>query len=373
MRDGRKPTREELRWRTISGIVAVVVALTAIFTATYYLTGFIFDLTGWHPSPLAVQIINSVVGLLLMIGIAGTLGYVMRGRQFEGQMRVFQPILDAMERISKGDFSIRVENNFGEHENNMLSSLVQGVNTMAEELSQMEQMRQEFISNVSHEIQSPLTSIRGFAQALQDDTLSQEDRHHYLSIIENESTRLSRITDNLLRLAALESEHVKFDPQPYRLDKQVRGLILASEPQWTAKGLDVDATLEEMEVTADEDLLSQVWINLIANSIKFTPPGGKIRVALGCVDGRTQFKITDTGIGITAEDQARVFERFYKADQSRERSKEGSGLGLSIAQKIVEMHQGEIMVESQPGAGATFTVSLPRVAVTHQGDHAPTG
>jgi signal transduction histidine kinase len=356
-----------MRWRTISGIAAVLLTLTMIFTLTYYLTGLLFNLIGWRPTPLVVQLINSTLGLLLVIGIAGTLGYLMRGRQLQGQMMVFQPILEAMERISKGDFSARVETHFGQHENNLISNLVDGVNSMAEELRKWEAMRQEFISNVSHEIQSPLTSIRGFTQALQSDDLTVEERQHYLSIIEHESTRLSRITENLLRLAALDSEHVKFDPQPYRLDKQLRNLILACEPQWTANGLDVGASLEEVEITADEDLLSQVWINLIANSIIFTPPGGRIAVTLCRRDSQAEFKIADTGIGITLADQERIFERFYKADRSRGPSKEGSGLGLSIAKKIVELHQGTICVDSQPGAGATFTVSLPLVAAALEG------
>jgi two-component system phosphate regulon sensor histidine kinase PhoR len=220
-------------------------------------------------------------------------------------------------------------------------------------------MRQEFISNVSHEIQSPLTSIRGFAQALENDHLSAEERHHYLSIIEEESTRLSRITEDLLKLASLESEQLHFEPKPYRLDKQIRSLILACEPQWSIKSINMDVSLEELTVTADEDLLSQVWINLIHNSIKFTPEAGSIRVELHSHDSQVVFKIADTGIGISDEDRTRIFERFYKADKSRTRTKEGSGLGLSIVRKIVDLHKGSVDVESKVDTGTTFTISLP--------------
>lgn len=120
----------------------------------------------------------------------------------------------------------------------------------------MEQMRQEFISNVSHELQSPLTSICGFAQALQNEQTTVEERHRYLAIIETESTRLSRLTDNLLKLASLEAAHLKVEPTTYRLDKQIRRLILACEPQWTVKAIEMDVALEEVTITADEDLLS---------------------------------------------------------------------------------------------------------------------
>ena len=148
-------------------------------------------------------------------------------------------------------------------------------------------------------------------------------------------------------------------PRSYRLDKQIRDLILTCEPQWSGKGLDLDVSLDEVVTTLDEDLLSQVWLNLIHNSIKFTPEGGFIRVTLRRQADTIEFQIADTGIGIAEEDQARVFERFYKADKSRERSKDGSGLGLAITQKIVKLHQGSISLESTPGQGTTFTVSLP--------------
>jgi two-component system, OmpR family, phosphate regulon sensor histidine kinase PhoR len=232
---------------------------------------------------------------------------------------------------------------------------------MAQELKQMETLRQEFISNVSHEIQSPLTSIRGFARALQNDELSPQDRAHYLGIIETESMRLSRLSDNLLALAALESDTMRFEPQTYRLDRQIRKLILACEPQWTAKNIemDVDVAADELNICADEDLLSQVWVNLLHNAIKFTPQGGHIWVRAKEHNERVEFSITDNGVGIAEEDQARLFERFYKADKSRDRSLGGNGLGLSIAKKIVEMHHGEISVESRVGAGATFRVWLP--------------
>jgi signal transduction histidine kinase len=230
---------------------------------------------------------------------------------------------------------------------------------MALELNQIEAMRQEFISNVSHEIQSPLTSIRGFARALQNDNLSRQDRNHYLGIIETESMRLSKLSDDLLALASLEAENPRFEPKPYRLDKQIRRLILACEPQWTEKVLDMEVSLDEAEIAGDEDLLSQVWMNLLHNSIKFTPQGGRVCVELRRRDGSVAFTIADTGIGIAEDDLARVFERFFKADTSRQRAKGGSGLGLSIAKKIVEMHRGTISVESRLETGTTFTVRLP--------------
>jgi two-component system phosphate regulon sensor histidine kinase PhoR len=341
--------------------VTSMLYLTAGFSVTFYLTRWMYTLIGLTPPALLIQVVNSLGGLVLTGLSIRVLFRLFRSRVVAGQMRVFGPIIEALQRVAQGDFSVRVDNILDRHSQNdgVISELVNNVNHMALELRQMEAMRQEFISNVSHEIQSPLTSIQGFARALQNDHLTPKERCHYLSIIETESTRLSRITDNLLRLASLEAKHVKFEPKPYRLDRQIRSLILACEPQWAAKEIDMDVSLDELEITADEDLLSQVWINLIANSIKFTPAHGRIGIALQRRGRSLVFKITDTGIGISEEDQAHIFERFYKADKSRTRSSDGgSGLGLSIAQKIVAMHAGTIAVESRLGAGTTFAVSL---------------
>lgn len=335
----------------------VMAFVVSMITVAYFVTRYVYQITAWQPPLLVIQIINTLLGLVLTGSFVGAAGKIARSRGWVPEMNLFAPILDALERIARGDFSVRLSGEF--EDNQMVSQLASSVNKMALELDQMENMRQEFISNVSHEIQSPLTSIRGFAQALQDDHLTVEERHHYLAIIEEESTRLSRITEDLLKLASLESDQLRFEPRPYRLDQQIRNVILACEPQWSYKSINMDVALEELTITADEDLLSQVWINLIHNSIKFTPDDGSITVDLHAHGNEVLFKISDTGTGISEEDQARVFERFYKADKSRTRTKSGSGLGLSIVKKIVEMHKGTVQVQSEVNAGTTFTVCLP--------------
>ncbi len=364
-------TRRERLYGTF-WFIGILATLVVDFSIAYLLTNWIYTRIGWSPSPLVIQVINSVAGLLLTALVISIIARTFRSRFTAGEIRIYQPIIEALERIAKGDFSVRVDSAFfTEHAQNrgVLGDLVNTVNRMALELDQMESMRQEFISNVSHEIQSPLTSIRGFAQALQNERLSAEERHHYLTIIETESVRLSKLADDLLKLASLETDQVKFEPKLYRLDRQIRHLILTCEPQWTAKALDLNITLEEVTICADEDLLSQVWINLLNNAIKFTPQNGTIDVALRRLGDRIEFRIADSGVGISEEDQTRIFERFYKADKSRRRSTEGSGLGLSIARTIIEMHRGTIAVASAPGASTTFTISLPgeQTATTPQG------
>nr|MBA3874527.1 two-component sensor histidine kinase [Anaerolineae bacterium] len=340
-------------------ILGVMAVSTMIFMLVYFITGIIFGAMQFPPSAFGIQLINTVLGFIACFITATIIGRFFGEKQRAIRMGIFRPIIDAMSKIAEGDFSVQLDDDLDGDEG-IVNELAKSVNTMALELNQMEQMRQEFISNVSHEIQSPITSIRGFAQALQNSHMSADDRNHYLSIIETESTRISRITENLLKLATLEAESVKFEPKPYCLDRQIRTLILACEPQWTGKHIDVGVSLEDVSIMADEDLMSQVWMNLISNSIKFTPEGGKISVDLQQQDNNVTFKIADTGIGISAEDQSHVFERFFKADKSRTRANNsGSGLGLSIVQKIIEMHHGTIAVESNVGVGTTFVVSLP--------------
>ena len=337
----------------------VMTLVGVAFTVAFFLTDYLYRLLNVNLPTLMVQIINSFLGLALTFLTLSTFSRFFVREQFNA----FAPIIEAMESIARGDFSIRLD---PQHEEGILSNLVASVNKMALELGQMENMRQEFISNVSHEIQSPLTSIRGFALALEDDGLSPEARHHYLDIIKAESTRLSRLTDDLLKLASLDAEQVKFVPHSYRLDQQIRSLILTCEPQWREKSIHMDVSLDELTITADEDLLSQVWLNIIHNGIKFTGQSGTIRVGLSQQDGRALVRIADNGIGISGEDRVHIFERFYKADKSRTRSKEGSGLGLSIVKRIVELHKGEINVESELGQGSTFIVSLP-LTINHDG------
>ena len=345
------------RLMSFAGLIFVLVFVSLMFTASFFLTADFYKFAKLNPPVLVNQVINSLLGLVFTgLILNGGIRFA-RSKGWLPEMKVFGPIIEALDKIARGDFSVRLEDEMRDHQ--MVGELARSVNKMALELDQMENMRQEFVSNVSHEIQSPLTSIRGFAQALENDQLGADERHHYLSIIENESTRLSRLADDLLKLASLDSEHAKFEPKPYRLDKQIRSLILTCEPQWASKEINIDVSLKEVLITADEDLLSQVWLNLIHNGIKFTPQGGAVKVSLVPRAEMIEFSISDTGIGISTEAQAHIFERFYKADRSRTRSKDGSGLGLSIAKKIIEMHHGTIAVKSESGMGTTFSVLLP--------------
>ncbi|UJF33484.1 sensor histidine kinase [Paenibacillus hexagrammi] len=349
-------SREERKHRFRSFLFAagIFTLIIVYWTAVFFGTEWLYAYFRMQPGEWLKQLINSIGGMLIWGLTMAILGRYFRSHQ----MRFFEAIINVIRRMSKGDFNVSIENN---PYNGPFVELVESINDMAVELGQMEKMRQEFISNVSHEIQSPLTSISGFSRALQSDDISPEDRKHYLEIIEAESRRLSKLSDNLLKLTSLESQQHPFEPEIFRLDKQLRHVILACEPQWQEKELELDVQLSPGSLTGDGELLSQVWTNLIYNAIKFTPAGGTIRVSLD-FENENQLAvvhIADSGIGIAEEDQPHIFERFYKADKARQRTQSGSGLGLSIAKKIIEMHNGQVTVQSRIGEGTVFTVKLP--------------
>ncbi|SDE14414.1 Signal transduction histidine kinase [Paenibacillus sp. UNCCL117] len=296
---------------------------------------------------------KTLLTTLLIALAAGSLFILVAARYLVNPLN---RMTQATRRMAKGDFNVQLKLRKRRDE---LGELARSFDHMAVELRQLERMRQDFVANVSHEIQSPLTSISGFSKLMRNPGMPEEEKGQYLDIIETEADRLSRLTENLLKLASLDSEHHPFHPVPLRLDEQLRRIVVALEPHWSAKGLELQLELPQVKVMGDEDQLSQVWVNLLTNAVKFTPEGGSIELKLEALTDRVRVIFRDTGIGIAAEDMERIFERFYKADRSRGREKGGSGLGLAIVRKIAELHGGTVEAASEPGRGTTVTVTLP--------------
>lgn len=332
-------------WQVARGMVLGVLALSV----GWWLAERVFSLTG-RPPDLVAYLLSIALGIVLA-GSSAALVAKVTGR-FDDPDRIWDDLGEAMDRIARGDFSVRLR----EPQRGVLADVVASVNNMAAGLGSVEHQRQEFISNVSHEIQSPLTSISGFASLLRDGGLDGATRDHYLDVIHAEAARLSRLSDNLLRLSTLDSSD-DIERQPVRIDEQLRSVVLMLEPQWTGKGLDVELSTAPVEIDADADMLRQVWINLVANAIRYTSDGGAVRVSVQAASGSCRVDVTDTGIGISDADLPRVFERFFRADKAR--SGEGNGLGLALVKRIADLHGGEVTVTSEPGAGSTFSVTLP--------------
>ncbi|PEF72419.1 two-component sensor histidine kinase [Bacillus pseudomycoides] len=297
--------------------------------------------TMWSP------ILNTTFFLILGIG---SICFLLGARYL---IKPLQHITRATKLVAKGNFNINLKTNRTDE----LGVLVKSFEAMIRELESLELMRKEFVSNVSHEIQSPLTSIYGFSKALKKPNLSEEVKKEYIEIIERESLRLSRLSTNLLNLASLESNHHPFHLTDIVLHEQLRNIVVLNEPQWSKKKIEIELELLPVMIKGDDDQLSQVWTNLIQNSIKFTPEGGKISICMKRLAKKVVVKVIDTGIGIEKEEQQHIFERFYKVDKARTHN--GSGIGLSIVKKIIELHNGQIEVESTIKKGTIFTISLP--------------
>jgi two-component system phosphate regulon sensor histidine kinase PhoR len=347
------------KWHMFFNITVGMLLFLGFALLGFALSSLVFQTTG-KPPELLSYLISVLLGMLIF-GVVWRLVSELFLHSKHGQEharkrhRFLESTIEALNRISRGDFNISID--IQEHD--PFSEVAESVNKMARELSGMEAQRQDFISNVSHEIQSPLTSISGFAALLKSESLTKEQREHYIDVIETESKRLSKLSDNLLKLSTLESENAPLSKHDFRLDKQMEHAVLILEPQWMKKNIDIDAQLEKVILHADEDLLSQVWINLIHNAVKFTPENGKIVVGLHRQDGQIICFVSDNGVGISQSDQIHIFERFFKVDKARDRALGGNGLGLSLCKKIVELHGGGIAVESDPGRGTKFIVALP--------------
>ncbi|MFD1446876.1 sensor histidine kinase [Oceanobacillus profundus] len=271
-------------------------------------------------------------------------------------VKPIKKLTEATRKIAAGNYHLKLDVNRKDEIGRLASDFA----TMSSSLARTEEKRQEFVSNVSHEIQSPLTSIQGFSQALQEEEMSEEEKRRYLAIIENESKRLSALSKQLLTLSNLDSEVDINDFVPFDLAEQLKEVVLTMEWQWREKQIAIELDIHPTTIVGDPKLLQQVWVNLISNAIRYTDLGGEISIHIATDKYHVQVMVEDTGIGISEVDVPQLFDRFYKVDKARTRTENSTGLGLSIVKKIMEVHGGTIMVESELGKGTVFTVSLPQ-------------
>ncbi|GGD16728.1 two-component system histidine kinase PnpS [Pontibacillus salipaludis] len=230
------------------------------------------------------------------------------------------------------------------------------------ELKNLEQMRKDFVANVSHELKTPITSIRGFSETLLDGAMSDEGlREQFITIILNESERLQSLIHDLLELSKLEKEEFTLNIEHISVPSLVKDIIPIVEQQANQKGIELEQTIDtEGYIDGDSARLKQVVINLVTNAINYTPNGGTIKLDLKNQQDSFMISVTDSGIGIPKEDVPRIFERFYRVDKARSRNSGGTGLGLAIVKHIVEAHDGNIEVESEYQKGTAFHITLPK-------------
>lgn len=292
---------------------------------------------------------------LVLFGIVSvTIGSVITIFVVRLLIRPIENISGAFDELSKGNFSVKVPENEKLRE---IREMAERFNAMTYDLSHIETLRSDFVVNVSHEFKTPIAAIEGYAALLQNPRLSEERRARYIEKILENSGKLSGLLSSILMLSKLENQETVPDCKEYRLDEQLRRVILGLENKWTEKGIEFDMDLPRVMYRGSEQLLEQVWSNIIDNAVKHSPQGGIIRVNITSNEDTVSVCISDNGEGMSEEIMRHFFEKFYQGDRSRKA--EGNGLGLALVKRILDLCKGNILVKSAPGEGAEFTVILP--------------
>ena len=286
--------------------------------------------------------------------------------------RPVKKIVDAAERIMEGNLDIRIEKERTLDPDDGFNRIIDYWNRMTKELSGMETLRTDFIANVSHELKTPLAVIQNYATMLAQPELSEEQRREYAGIIAEATRRMASMITNILKLNKLENQQIYPSAQTYDLGEQLCECLLAFEDLWEQKGLDICTDIQEdVMVTADPELLALAWNNLFSNAVKFTEPGGRISLVLKAEEERISVQVADTGCGISPEAGRHIFEKFYQGDTSH--AARGTGLGLALVKRVVDIAGGTIQVESEVGKGSCFTVILEQEKQTGKRQEAASG
>lgn len=324
-------------------ILLLTMGLTGLITVLVSESNFI-DAPPKELTLLLFAVISIIVGTIL----SHTVG--------KRPLNVIREIDDATKEVVKGNFTVRLNEDIVAEE---LHSMAHNFNTMVRELSNTEFLRKDFIENVSHEFQTPLSAIEGYAALLQNQSLTTQKRQEYAKRILVNARRLSDLSGNILLLSRLEHQELEIQKETYALDEQIREAILLFETKWTQKELCLEVDLSAIRYKGNKELLMQVWQNLIGNAVKFVAQKGEIRITLRIEKNDVIVTVADNGIGMSEAVQKRIYEKFYQADTSR--TGIGNGLGLALAKRIVDLHNGTLTVASAEGKGTMFTVTLPLV------------
>ncbi len=305
-----------------------------------------FDLL---PDFMHNPLIRAVTVCNIILGFFSFLSYFITSRIFEP----LEQISRASKKVANGDYSVQI--NYKQNIDEFRIT-IDNFNKMVREIGSVEMIRNDFITNVSHEFKTPLSSITGYVTLLQENDLSEEEKNEYIQKTFFNIEKLNNLTDNILKISRIENQNNLPEPVQYRLDEQIREAIVLLEPKWSKKNINFDIELQDIVYTGQQALLFQVWINIIGNAIKFSDNGGEISVCLNQDPNLLKVTISDNGIGMTEETKSHIFDKFYQGDTSRRLN--GNGLGLALCREIIDRCSGKIYVASQPECGSVFTVVL---------------
>lgn len=314
-------------------------------------TGIIKEISEELISPINLLFLMAAVSLL-----AGALAATSSGKFI---LRPVNRLIDQMNRLASGDFKARIK--FGKPiaAHPAFQEFETSFNKMAQELENTQMLRADFINNFSHEFKTPIVSIAGFAKLLKRGNLTPAQQQEYLDIIEAESLRLAAMATNVLDMTKVENQTILTDLSHFNLSEQLRKcVLLLLEGKWKGKAVEFSVEFDEYMITGDQELLQHVWLNLLDNAIKFSEEYTAITVTIQEQEDTLEVSVSNFGPQIPKNQQSRIFDKFYQADESH--STEGNGIGLALVRKIVQLHEGEVSVTSERGI-TTFAVTLPKI------------
>ncbi len=307
---------------------------------------------GWN------ELLQTLVPMTYWGLVAMGLTFFTRKKMRDTYEEPLHRLAEGTRKVAEGDFSVYVPTVHTSSRLDYLDVMILDFNKMVEELGSVETLKTDFVSNVSHEMKTPIAVIKNYAELLQTDRGTEEERREYARNIEEAAVRLSTLISNILKLNKLENQSIDPDIEDYDLSGQLEMCILQYEELWDEKELELEVDIaERVNVRADRSLMELVWNNLLSNAVKFTEPGGTVTIRQRTAEGQVEVSVTDTGCGMSQESIRHIFDKFYQGDTSHAR--EGNGLGLALVKRIIDLMNGEITVVSRPGQGSTFTVRLP--------------
>ena len=354
MKNGKTKKRPNRISLTLLLSVVVFFALLIAILLALGLVMLLIQLHVFKGVSEEIRMSNVLMVMVLISLVMGAALMVIMGKIPVNPINIF---VNGLNNLAAGNFKTRISYKGPRANQPAVQEVTESFNKLAKELENTEMLRSDFINNFSHEFKTPIVSIAGFAKLLQRGNLTEEQKMQYLNAIEEESMRLSYMATNILNMTKVENQEILTDVTNFNLSEQIRFAVLLMEDQWSKKNLELQLDFDEHMIDANEELLKQVWINLVGNAVKFAPRCATVAVDICATAESYIVEVSNTGSEIPPEKQKRIFNKFYQADESH--AQEGSGIGLAIVKKIVDLHSGWVSVKSGDGM-TTFTVELPK-------------
>ncbi len=336
-----------------SFVVFIILVITIAIVNLIILILARFDF--FTSDPFDLSVVDFILLLITIASLAiGTLIAVLLGKI---PLKPFNTMINGLNRLAKGDYKTRIK--FGKllRHHPAMNELTDSFNKLAEELDNTEMLRADFINNFSHEFKTPIVSIAGFAKLLKRGKLSTEQQLEYLNVIEEESLRLADMATNVLNMTKVENQNIITEATKFNLSEQIRNCVLLLERKWSKKSIEFSMDFGEHIIEGDEELLKQIWLNLVDNAVKFSPEGGLVEIGIQVNDQSIRVSVINEGDEIPKEYQKRIFDKFYQMDESH--AAEGNGIGLAVVKRIAELHGGAVSVHSENHLNL-FMVELPK-------------